>query len=476
MADVREWTAADDERVRAAMATLRADVDAAPLADVRFVKARGMQRRRHRMLAWTAAGAAAAAVASVVAFNPLGRDATAPLPPAHTSAVTPSPTSAPDRLAEPGALPLAQEWVKALGLKGVATVAPVPAGEPVECLAAEPGTKAQQESVTAADPQITGAQTRFTVIAGGSAETAAEGVAGQVGGCVAGPEFTVKPVRVDQWPRLFSYTAGEAGSGWFAVAFAGRDVALLQVVDAGSTTLRFTQEQVAELAQVATERLQRYGSATTAAPTPTPTGSPSGPVAINEKMPVTGVKPLLSSNLFVAASQWTSPFFGKGSRAYAGVGEPEGASSAVLQCETDDQMAEVGGRWGIVKIRAGGHDEDYVGSQRVRLFEGDDAARLAAADVKRLDTAILKGCSRPGETTTTAERGPSGGTYLITTKVTGPDASGEMYQWVGVTTQKTTGAVTTIVFHGTSDSQGFSGTADDGFAELDRLLALTRQK
>jgi hypothetical protein len=474
MADVREWTAADDERIRAAMSTLRADVDAVPLADVRFVKARGMQRRRQRVLAWTAAGAAAAVVATVVAFNPLGRDTTAPLPPANPS--TSTTTTAPSTLDQPGALPLAPEWVSALALEGSATVTPVRPGEPVECLAAEPGTKAQQESVAAADPQVTGAQTRFTVLGGGSAETAAQDVADQVAGCQAGPGFTVEPVRADQWPRLYSYTAGDAGSGWFAVAFAGRDVTLLQVVDAGSPTLRFTQAQVSQLAQLATERLERYGAATTSSPTPSTTTSPAGPAAINEKMPVTGVKPLLSSNLFVAASQWTSPFFGNGAKAYAGVGEPEGASSAVLQCETEDQMAEIGGRWGIVKVRAGGHDEDYVGSQRVRLFQGDDAVTLAAADVKRLDAAIMGGCARPGETTTTAERGPPEGTYLLTTKVTGPDASGEMYQWVGVTTQQTTGAVTTIVFHGTNDGQGFGGTADNGFAEVERLLDLARQK
>jgi hypothetical protein len=45
-----------------------------------------------------------------------------------------------------------------------------------------------------------------------------------------------------------------------------------------------------------------------------------------------------------------------------------------------------------------------------------------------------------------------------------------------VTLQKTPGAVTTIAFHGTSDGQGFTGTAAQGFTELDRLLALARQK
>jgi hypothetical protein len=36
--------------------------------------------------------------------------------------------------------------------------------------------------------------------------------------------------------------------------------------------------------------------------------------------------------------------------------------------------------------------------------------------------------------------------------------------------------VSTIVFHGTSDGQGFTGTPAQGFDELQRLLALARQK
>ena len=39
----------------------------------------------------------------------------------------------------------------------------------------------------------------------------------------------------------------------------------------------------------------------------------------------------------------------------------------------------------------------------------------------------------------------------------------------------TPGAVTTVVFHGTTTA-GFPGDAAQGFAELDRLLMLARQK
>jgi hypothetical protein len=192
-------------------------------------------------------------------------------------------------------------------------------------------------------------------------------------------------------------------------------------------------------------------------------------------MPVSGVAPLLSSNLFVAASQWTSPAFARGATAYAAPSAQEG-SSTVVECETDGQQAGIGGRYGIVTVRAGKGDANVIGKQRVRLFEDVDAAGLAAQDVAGLDRLVMHGCGKAGGSTTTAVRGPAPGTYLLTTKVTGPDGAGELYQWVGVTLQRTPGAVSTIVFHGTSDGQGFTGTPAQGFEELQRLLALARQK
>ncbi len=51
-----------------------------------------------------------------------------------------------------------------------------------------------------------------------------------------------------------------------------------------------------------------------------------------------------------------------------------------------------------------------------------------------------------------------------------------MYQWVGVTGMQTEGGVSTIVFHGTNDGQGFTGTAAQGFTELERLMDLARQR
>ena len=472
MADVRDWTAADDERLRAAMATLRADVDAAPLTDVRFVKARGMRRRRQRMLAWTAAGAAAAVVAAVVAFNPLARDTTAPLPPAHTSTTAPAPTTAADPSTLPGALPLAQEWAKALSLKGTVRVTPVQPFEADECVVVEPGTKVQQEQV--ATDTVEGGQTRFTIGAGSDPQTAAEGLADGVAGCEAGPGFTVTPVQTGSWPRLYSYAAGEAGTGWFAIALVKNDIALLHVADPRTGPSSLTRQQISALAEVATQRLARYGSGSTAAPTPTTTTPVAGPPAIDQDMPVVGVEPLLSSKLFIAASQWTSPLFADGAKAYPGQGNQEG-SSAIVECETDDQQAGIGGRYGIVTIRAGSGDANVIGKQRVRLFEDVQGYELVQADMARIDKLVMAGCSSPGGNRTAAERGPVQGTYLLTTRVT-TEATGMMYQWVGVTGQQTEGAISTIVFHGTNDGQGFQGTKQQGFQELLRLMDLARQK
>jgi hypothetical protein len=320
-----------------------------------------------------------------------------------------------------------------------------------------------------------GGQTRFSVDASADPQTVAEGLASDIAGCQAGPGFVVTAPASSAWPRLFSYTAGDAGSGWFAVVPGARDVTLIQVVDPAHPTSVFTRAQVASLATIARERLARYGTGVGSTPASSSSSPPpSGPTAVNQRMPVSGVAPLLSSNLFVAASQWTSPRFAGGAPAYAGPGAQEG-SSAVVRCETDTQQAGIGGRYGIVTVHAGKGSANVIGIQRVRLFEDVDAAGLAASDVAGLDRLIMQGC-RSGASTTTAVRGPTPGTYLVTTRVSGSGGSSVVYQWVGVTRQRRPGAVTTVVFHGTGDGQGFTGTPAQGFTELARLLALARQK
>lgn len=485
MADLETWSAADDTLVRGALATLRTDVDAVPLPDARFVRARGAQRRRRRTMTWAAASAAAAVVIGTVGMSLLGEDRPAPLVPSTRTTSpanrTPGPTTTPSAstttssLDQPGALPLPQEWVSALRVTGRPRLTVLRKSSPdwanQECLVTIPVGQVERQQVAVDGLRFEGGQTRFAVPRSLDPRTVAEGVVSDIAACQAGPGFTVTPQN-EGWPRLFSYTAGDAGSGWFAVVPGPADLTLIQVVDPAHATSVFTQAQVLKLADIAEGRLKRYGSTATATPSGSRT-TPATPLtpALDEDMPVSGVAPLLSSHLFVAASQWTSPLFAHGTEATAGPGALEG-SSAIVTCETDAQQAGVGGRYGIVSIRAGQGPANYIGKQRVRLFEDVQGYELVQADLKRLDRLVMAGCGTAGGPRTTAQRGPVDGTYLLTTK----GASSTTYEYVGATGQQTEGAVSTVVFWGSSDGQGFQGTKAQGFTELLRLLDLARQK
>ena len=146
-------------------------------------------------------------------------------------------------------------------------------------------------------------------------------------------------------------------------------------------------------------------------------------------------------------------------------------------CETDDYLSGIGGQFGVVELRAGTGDANVIGHQRVRVDQSADSARsqgVGEGPGVAGEVAAGQGVHRTRRQGH-GDRGPLAGTFLLTKKVTG-DASGTAYRWVGTTTMTTPGAMTTVVFHGTSDGQGFQGTAAQGFAELDRLLALARQK
>ena len=261
---------------------------------------------------------------------------------------------------------------------------------------------------------------------------------------------------------VFSYGTPDAGSGWFAVVPGGQGVALLQVVDPASHDVAagdFTVQELSALAELAGARLDRYDteSATSTATTP-----------VDERMTVTGPGPKPSSRLFVAASQWASQALTGGARTTDGPGALEG-STAVASCETDDQQAAIGGRVGVVSVRAGDGAAAYVGRQRVQQDDSTDATsrksyvRARLAEAKGL---WAKGC-RFGNGTVEATPGPTEGTYRLDTVFA--DGSPSLSEWVGVTAQATPGTVSTIVLTKVDDP----GRA---FAELDRLLALARQK
>jgi hypothetical protein len=477
MPDIETWTPEDDALVRQALGSLRADSDTVELADPFLIRSRGDGRRRRTLLGWTAGAAAAAIVAATVGYAAMGRDGATPVPPATSTATAPAPTTGSEGLlATPSVLPLGAEWQQRLGLRTTPVVQAQPAYEGNLCQTLEPGTRAEAQRVVAdparPDETFLGVQTRYTFATEQMAVAGAETLAKGIASCAA----PVSPTpRVDprggarEGERFWSYTK-DGETGWLGLAQSGRSVAWLEVgagTDAGRAT---TEVDMAGLVSIARERLRRY--ATTAGPKPGITTPP--PKAIDEDMPVVGVQPLIPSTLFVAASQWASPVLTGGQRSYAGPGAQEGSAS-IVQCETEEFQAGVGGRYGIVSVRAGSGDANYIGKQRVRLFEDVQAYELVQADIERLDQLVMKGCTDPAGNTTTARRGPVKGTYLLTTKVTA-EATGTQYQWVGVTGQQTEGAVSTIVFHGTGDGQGFTGTAEEGFTELQRLMDLAAQK
>ena len=472
MAEHEDWTGGDDARLRRAMATLRHDVEATPLPDVRFVRARGLARRRHRFLALTAAAAAAAVVAGTVGYAAWGPASTrTPLTPAssgRTGTTSPSSTTttaAADTLGEPGALPLVAEWASSLRLTGSVLLTPVKPFGPVECLQSEPGTKVQQDEVTRA-PDLQGGQVRFRIGAGQDPTTAAEGVASDIAGCRLAPGYQVTPETSGGLPRLFSYTAGDAGSGWWAVVAGKHDVVVLQVNQNDRPKSAFTTAQVTALAAVAQRRLARYGTGTTTSATSSP--AVTGPQALDEKMQVVGPDPVPSWKLFVAASQWRSSALTGGATTSAGPGALEG-STAVASCETDQQQSGIGGRVGIVSVRVGTSSTGYLGRQRVQLDESAGAdVQQSYVDARLAEAKALfgKGCAMAnGKVRSTA--GPTPGTWRLDTVFS--DGTPTYSEWVGVTAQRTPGAVSTVVITKASDPA-------QGFAELDRLLNLARQK
>ena len=478
MPDIETWTPEDDALVRKALDSLRADSDTVELSDPRLVRARGEGRRRRTLLSWTAGAAAAAIVAATVGYAAMGREGATPVPPATRTAPAPAPTTTQldDLLKTRSVLPLGEEWQRTLGLRAAPVVQAQPAYEGNLCQTLEPGTRAETQRVVAdtAQPDETflGVQTRYTFATEAMAKAGAETLGDGIASCaapVSPRERTSADVAIAEGSRLWSYTK-DGRTGWLGVTQAGTSVAWLEVAAGTPAGQAAAEPDAARLVTRALERLRAYAGPS--GPKPGITTPP--PRALDENMPVVGVEPLIPSSLFVAASQWASPALSRGQKTYAGPGAQEGSAS-IVECETEEFQAGVGGRYGIVTIRAGSGDANYIGKQRVRLFEDVQGYELVQADLARLDDLIMKGCTSPGGNRTTAKPGPVQGTYLLTTAVV-DEATGTLYQWVGVTGMQTEGAISTIVFHGTSDGQGFTGTDQEGFAELLRLMDLARQK
>ena len=123
----------------------------------------------------------------------------------------------------------------------------------------------------------------------------------------------------------------------------------------------------------------------------------------------------------------------------------------------------------MVSIRTGSGNSSYVGRQRVQLDTATDKAvqdEYVAARLSEAMSLYAKGC-RGANYTVKSTPGPTEGTYRLDTVFN--DSSPTLSEWVGVTTQATSGAVSTVVITKAADP-------GRGFAELDRLLNLAKQK
>ncbi len=465
----QEWTEADDELVRRSLATLSHDVDAVPLADVRFVKARGAARRRARVLSWSVAAAAAGVVAVAFGLSVLGGpDGNAGPVPAGPSPTTTTTGPLLDGVAGP--LPTGGEWARALGVASGLTAAGLSEFDSVDCMPRFPGTPKVAEGITgSADVGFSGTQALFTGSTAGAASDAAQRIVADLRAC-AGIPITVTQVSpaegTDTWPRVLRYAADNGGGGWYAVAHHGRDLTYLAVAGQGSTTPDLTPAQVGELSELAQARLERFGRDGTdpVRPETTATDLPGGgstgrtgaPVeAIDEQMPVVPDATFPSSS-FVAATQWASEGLTQGRATEAATGDYEG-SSAVAPCDADTTAT---GTFGIVSVR----DRDgFIGTQRVRTLP---SVGEADAELARLRSALAAGCTF-GNGSVVSVAGPAKDTVQLTTVF--QDGSADLVAYVGLTAVGEAGVSTIVITDPPSE-------VDGAFVELIRLMALAAQK
>jgi hypothetical protein len=473
MAEQERWTQEQDQQLRAALGTLRHDVEAQPLPDVRFVMARGNARRRRRI----SIGAAAAAAVLVLGYTGVQQlDPDASLAPAATvSPVAPDGAQAdPSRpLAIAGPPPLSAEWGRALGSTGVVRLVPAPSDQPVPgpCPATAPGERVRAEDVRAEPAGWNGEQSLYRASSASAGDRAVETMLTRVMAC-NGTAVTTQGSG-SEWPRILLIRGGAGVQSWVAVAHSGADTSVLAV----SGTIgdqQVARKQVGDLASVAQQRLEQTSGADLSrspggpAPTATPpaagptTGSTGGSTD-DEPMHVVGPRPLLDGALFVPASAWSAPGLTHGAATRSVTGDWEG-QAAISNCDADTAQdgAPGAGRFGIVSV-ATATDGTFVGRQRVRLTS-DDAAATAERD--RLVQALRTCAARVEGMTVTPDPDHAGAFRL---DFDNPHGGPVITTWVAVTTQRTTGAVSTFALTG-----GVPG--DEGFSQLQRLVSLAGQR
>ena len=247
------WTPADDETMRDALDTLRWETEALPLADVRFVKARGNSRRRRAFVVGAAATAAAIAVVGVLGLDALGRNQALDLSPA---APNPTATNSPAPLLLGGPLPVSGEWQRALGTTKTVMIVDMRPGEGVfaDCPVAAPGEPIKTSSLNAVPSGPSGpsaAQGFYRASSANAGDTAATKAVSQLVGC----QVTKVKVEADAtWPKVFSSHTADSHN-WYVVAHQGAMTSLITVNTSGSPAPRPPLVDIRALAAIAQQRL-----------------------------------------------------------------------------------------------------------------------------------------------------------------------------------------------------------------------------
>lgn len=456
------WSDADDDLVRSALESLRADVDRHGPLPVAAIKARTPASKRSPWLMTGAGIAAAGLVVGAVALSGILRPDRPISDPANTSrsvAVTQSSTSSAtssspttsdvdwqDLLAAKKFLiPYAAEWTAALNLSSPVTVTNADDGleDPLCAMPAGEGTLIDAQTITVAGGQAPFASQR--VWAMGTAESANADLAAMAaaldncstplppGGLTAdfSDEFTERGM-------LWSFAA-DTGTGWVALVADSRHISYLELWDAPEHPV--TKSEMARIAWVAEQRLRQYGGEELEQVFPRHLTGPAG------SMP--------SGNLFLNPDMFISPVFSGSDLTEAAVGEFEGSPAITQACDAD---ADPSGVFALMKIKLAGKDASFFATQRIRKVSGtvDDA-------VERLDQGF-DGCSvRLGQTTTKGVAGPEKGQYVLTT--TFDDNSPAIREFVVVTPLTTPGYVSTIL----AWSDDPATDVDAAWAELARL-------
>ncbi len=274
MAEQQTWSVEDDAVVRAALDVLRRDVQERPLADAAFVRARGEARRRHRRVTVAFASAAAAVAVGYVGTQALVEPAGRVVGPVGRPTIvvsastgaggTGATTGAADPsvpLAAPGPLPVAQEYQRALGLRGRVVVSDLKESEGavLDCpQVRSPGVRVAGQSVTSVGPGVYGDQAVYRASDPATAARAATALEQQLLDC---PMLTVSAVSGHGPPRVLR-SSGPASAPWFVITRSGDRVGLLNVGQTpASRTSRWTTAQLQDLAAVAQQRLRRDGAA-----------------------------------------------------------------------------------------------------------------------------------------------------------------------------------------------------------------------